>query len=101
MDGTKPDTLTPGFAALLKSAATEARPLRVEIDDEPFEITVVPAARSATAGIWDNYDAGRLRAVLRRNAQLPERANREDLDRLLSDIQAQRGQDSRGRPATP
>lgn len=101
MERTRPDSLTPGFAALLKNAAREGQSLRVEIDDEPYVLSVTRASGTTAPDVWANYDADRLRTVLRRNAALPGRIDPDELDRLLDDIRSQRGQDSHGRPATP
>jgi hypothetical protein len=92
--------LNPDLAALLKRAAAEGQSLRVEIDDQPYDLRIAPAAEERQSDIWANYDPARLRAVLRRNAALPERVNPEEVERLVADIRAQRGQDSQGRPAS-
>ena len=92
--------LNPEIAALLKEAAAAGQSLRVEIDDQPYDLRIAPVAGERQADIWANYDPERLRAVLRRNADLPERADPEEVERIISDIRAQRGQDSQGRPAS-
>ena len=92
--------LNPELAALLKRAAAEGRPLRIEIDDQPYDLRIAPATGERQTDIWANYDPARLRAVLRRNAELPERADPAEVERIITDIRAQRGQDSQGRPAS-
>ncbi|CAN5579689.1 hypothetical protein BH23CHL2_BH23CHL2_31270 [soil metagenome] len=92
--------LNPELAALLKRAASEGQSLRVEIDDQPYDLSIAPAAEERRTDIWANYDPARLRAVLRRNAELPERADLAEVESIITDIRAQRGQDSQGRPAS-
>ena len=92
--------LHPEFAALLKEAAAAGRSLRVEIDDQPYDLRIAPAAEERKSDIWASYDPARLRAVLRRNAELPERADPAEVERIMTDIRAQRGQESQGRPAS-
>ena len=92
--------LNPEIAMLLKEAAAAGQSLRVEIDDQPYDLRIAPVARERQADIWANYDPERLRAVLRRNAELPERDDPAEVERITSDIRVQRGQDSQGRPAS-
>jgi hypothetical protein len=49
-----------------------------------------------TQDIWAGYDPGRVRDALKRSAGALSGVDRE---KLVADIHAQRGQDSRGRPA--
>lgn len=92
--------LNPEFATLLKRAAEAGQALRVEIDDQPYDLRIAPATEERQTDIWANYDPARLRAVLRRNAELPERADLAAVEQIIADIRAQRGQDSQGRPAS-
>lgn len=92
--------LHPEFAALLKQTAVTGQTLRVEIDDEQYDLHITPASHHKRSGIWANYDPARLRAVLRRNAELPERADPAEVEAIIADIRAQRGQDSQGCPAS-
>ncbi len=100
MNTTNPNTLTPEFANLLKRAAAAGQSLRVEIDDQPYDIRIAPVSADHRPDIWADYDPERLRAVLRRNAALPGQVDPVDVEQLVADIRAQRGQDSQGRPAS-
>jgi hypothetical protein len=87
------------LANQLKSAAASGRCVRIQIDDQTYDLTATPAGTRAKTDIWADYDPERLRSALRRNAALSERVEPEALDELLAEIRAQRGQNNLGQSA--
>ena len=90
MMNTNVSRLNPEFAALLKEAAAAGPPLRVEIDDQLYDLRIALASEERQTDIWANYDPERLCAVLRRNAELPVRVDPEEVEQIIADIRAQR-----------
>ena len=88
------------IAALLKEDVATGRAHRVEIDDQPYDLHIEPVAEERQFDIWANHDPACLRGVFRRDADLSERAELEELERIIALIRAQRGQDRQGRLAS-
>jgi hypothetical protein len=80
MDTTKPLTLDPELAELLKQAAAAGRSVAVSIDDRTYNLSVTPAPDIETADLWANYDPERVRAAVRRSAALPSSVDPGELD---------------------
>ncbi len=87
------------LAVLLRDAEREDAPVTLDTDGRSYR--VVPDGASVPApvpegAIWQGYDADSVLAAFRaaRGA-----FNGIDRQQLLADIQAQRGQDTHGRPA--
>ena len=89
------------IAEAIRGLQADKAPRVLERAGEEIAVVLTPADYAALDGtekpdIWANYDPERARAALR---ALQGGMDNIDIEQFKRDIRAQRGQDSRGRPA--
>lgn len=92
MDTTKPHTIDPEFARLLKQAAAAGEPIAVTIDDQTYTLTVSPEPATQTADLWRDYDPERIRSAI---AEMAGIFTDEEAEKLIEQVHVSRAEGSR------